>query len=375
MRTMRFGVIGGGLMGREFASAAARWLHLLEPISKPEIVAVADPSAEARAWFEGHHALRLSTPDFREVVSHPEVDALYIAVPHDLHEEVLCHAIPSGKAILAEKPFGIDLAANQAIMDCLAAHPETFVRCSSEFPFYPGAQRIVRLAHEGAFGKIIQVHAGFRHSSDLDPLKPINWKRQRARNGEYGCMGDLGLHVVHLPFRLGWLPLDVRAVLSNIVPERPDGKGATAPCDTWDNALLVCDGTDGQQNFPMILETKRIAPGETNTWFIEVQGTRTSVRYSTKHPKTLETLRYEPGTPQEWRTEDLGYASAHKTISGGIFEFGFSDALLQMWAAFMVEASGSQPPFGCAKPEEARMSHRLFTAALESHADKSVVRV
>jgi len=142
MRTMRFGVIGGGLMGREFASAAARWLHLLKPTSKPEIVAIADPSAEARAWFEGHHALRLSTPDFREVVSHPEVDALYIAVPHDLHEEVLCHAIPSGKAILAEKPFGIDLAANQAIMDCLAAHPETFVRCSSEFPFYPGAQLI-----------------------------------------------------------------------------------------------------------------------------------------------------------------------------------------------------------------------------------------
>lgn len=375
MHTMRFGVIGGGLMGREFASAAARWMHLLEPVPRPQVVAVGDPSPEARAWFERHHNLELSTSDYREILANPSVDALYIAVPHDLHREVLCQAIPTGKAILAEKPFGIDLEANDAITDCLAAHPGTFVRCSSEFPFYPGAQRIVQLAQAEAFGKIIQVHAGFRHSSDMDPNKPVNWKRQRQRNGEYGCMGDLGLHVVHLPLRLGWKPANVRAVLSNLVTERPDGKGGMAPCDTWDNALLVCEATDGQESFPMILETKRIAPGETNTWFIEVQGTRTSARFSTKHPKSFETLCYESGRPQEWRTEDLGYVSAHKVISGNIFEFGFSDALLQMWAAFMQEAAGGQPQFPCATPEEARMSHRLFTAALESHALRSVVAV
>jgi predicted dehydrogenase len=30
MRTIRFGIIGCGMMGREFASAAARWFHLPE---------------------------------------------------------------------------------------------------------------------------------------------------------------------------------------------------------------------------------------------------------------------------------------------------------------------------------------------------------
>jgi 3-hydroxyacyl-CoA dehydrogenase len=42
MRTVRFGVIGGGLMGREFASAAARWLHLADLDVRPEIVHVCD---------------------------------------------------------------------------------------------------------------------------------------------------------------------------------------------------------------------------------------------------------------------------------------------------------------------------------------------
>jgi len=40
VRTVRFGIIGGGLMGREFASAAARWLHLADLDVRPEIVHV-----------------------------------------------------------------------------------------------------------------------------------------------------------------------------------------------------------------------------------------------------------------------------------------------------------------------------------------------
>ena len=49
-------------------------------------------------------------------------------------------------------------------------------------------------------------------------------------NGEYGCLGDLGMHPLHIPLRFGWLPVNVRALLSKIITERPDGKGGMAPC-------------------------------------------------------------------------------------------------------------------------------------------------
>ena len=39
MKTIRFGIIGCGLMGREFASAAARWCHLLEMNARPRTLA------------------------------------------------------------------------------------------------------------------------------------------------------------------------------------------------------------------------------------------------------------------------------------------------------------------------------------------------
>ena len=104
------------------------------------------------------------------------------------------------------------------------------------------------MMEHNAFGRVIELSTGFLHSSDLDPDKPINWKRIVEFNGEYGVMGDLGMHVCHLPFRAGWKPRNVRAILSDIVKERPDGKGGRAPCQTWDNATLLCEMMDPATN-------------------------------------------------------------------------------------------------------------------------------
>lgn len=372
MQDVRFGVIGLGLMGREFASAAARWCHLLDPGVRPVITAVCDVNEAAFDWYRANlPELRLATTDHRALLASDDVDAVYCAVPHHLHEAFYSDVIRAGKHLLGEKPFGIDKAANDAINAVIAEHPEVLVRCASEFPYYPGAYRIVRAALEQRFGRIIEVEAGFLHSSDLDPAKPINWKRRAATNGAYGCMGDLGMHVLHIPARLGWVPREVRAELSDIVHERPDARGEMVRCDTWDNATLLTRVHADAGDFPMLLHTKRIAPGETNTWYLKVHGTAMSIEFSTKTPKTLRRLEYRGGE-QAWQHVDLGYQSAYPTITGGIFEFGFPDAILQMWAAFCDElvngANGMRQPFGCVRPEEAALSHQVFTEALADQA-------
>lgn len=359
-------------MGREFASAAARWFHLENLDVAPQVVAACDVNREAAVWFERHvTSVSQVTTDYHELLANPDVDAVYCAVPHNLHERLYVDTIRAGKHLLGEKPFGIDRAANAAINDAMTEHPDVFVRCSSEFPFLPGAYQIFEWMREGRFGRIIDVEAGFWHSSDLNPKKPINWKRMIDVNGEYGCMGDLGLHVLHLPLRFGWMPRRVHALLSNIMTERPGPDGESVPCETWDNAVLSCDVRHEGQSFPMILSTKRIAPGHADTWFIRINGTAFSAAFSTKNPKELRFMPYEAGGEQAWRAVDVPYASAYDAITGGIFEFGFSDAILQMWAAFcdeLVHGDAMQQPLYCATPEEAAQTHELFTAALASHA-------
>jgi predicted dehydrogenase len=378
-RAIRFGIIGGGLMGREFASAAARWVHLSDIGARPEIVAVCDPNPTVRSWYERLTPAPSLHTDYRTLLDDASVEAVYVAVPHHLHQEIYCAVLDAGKHLLGEKPFGIDLAANTVINQAIGANPTLLVRCSSELPFYPGGQEVARWIRERRFGRIIEARSVFLHSSDLDPNKPINWKRIASWNGEYGCMGDLGIHALHLPLRAGWKIKNVRAILSDIVPERPGPDGEHVVCDTWDNAVLLCEAEDVGSTFPLRIETKRIAPGETNTWAIEIDGTSGSIAYSTKQPKTLRTMAYEPGGPQAWAVVDLGSDSAYLAITGSIFEFGFSDAILQMWAAFVDELThgrdGMQQPFYCATPEEAAATHRLFTASLRSHREREVIAV
>jgi predicted dehydrogenase len=378
-KIIRFGIIGCGLMAREFASAVARWSHLLDLGVRPRIVAVADRKDSCLCWFNDNVPdVHLAVNDYQDLLADPEVDAVYCAVPHHLHAQMYSDIIAAGKHLLGEKPFGIDLAANRQILDAARARPDVFVRSSSQQAFFPGAYQIVKYLREQRFGKIIEVEAGFWHSSDMDPLKPINWKRQVAYNGEYGCMGDLGLHVLYIPLRFGWMPRTVQGLLSKIVTERPDGNGNFVPCETWDNAILACDVATGEQHFPMLASMKRIAPGETNTWFIKVHGTEFSAEFSTKYPKTLRTMTYRRGEPQAWLVRDMGYESAYPTITGSIFEFGFSDAIMQMLAAYcdeLAHGEAMQQPFGCARPEETEQHHRILTAALESQRSGQLIHL
>jgi predicted dehydrogenase len=328
-------------------------------------------------WFYfNFDTIKLRSTNYHDLLDSHEVDAIYCAVPHNLHLQFYTDIIRAGKHLLGEKPFGIDLEANTQILNVISQFPDVFVACSSEFPYFPGAQRIIRYINEGRFGRIIEVAAGLLHSSDLDPNKKLNWKRIIEFNGEYGCMGDLGMHPLHIPLRMGWMPRSIYAALSNIVTERPDAAGNLVPCETWDNATLYCDVQTNDQRFPMSIQTYRIAPGETNTWYIRVHGTKFSAEYSTKFPKTLRTMEYTSGGEQAWKVLDMGYETPYPTITGAIFEFGFSDGLLQMWAAFCDQlAHGPEhmrQPFYCATPQETAMHHRILTAALESGKRRQV---
>ena len=380
MRTVNFGIIGCGLMGREFASAAARWCHLADIDVRPELVAVCDTHPALSGWFaERFGSVRQVTDDYRVLLANPDVEAVYIAVPHNLHAEFFCAAIEAGKHLMGEKPFGIDLAASRRIMDCIGRHPGAFVRCSSESPFFPAVQRIGKMLEDGTFGQIIEANTGFFHSSDFNPEKPINWKRMIAFNGEYGAMGDLGIHACHVGFRAGWQPRNVRALLSNIVKERPDGKGGRAPCLTWDNAVLLCETANpiSGEPFPWTVKTHRIAPGQKNNWTIEILGTRSSARWTSVHADILEVMTCAGGE-QVWGQIQTGHETAFKTITGDIFQFGFTDSILQMWAAFLYELQHGKPLqrfAGCVTPDEAALSHRLFTAALESQKEGRVSAV
>jgi predicted dehydrogenase len=376
------GIVGGGLMGREIAAALRRWPALIDHPADPRLVAVADVDPAALAWFDRIDTVRMRTRDYRELLADPEIDVVYVAVRHDLHESIYVATVQAGKDLLAEKPFGIDRAAAERIMDAIDSEPGSFVRVSSEIPFFPGAQAAIAFIASGAVGRVIEAQSAFLHSSDLDLDKPVTWKRQAAFCGEAGVMNDLGLHAWHVPLRVGWWPDRLYAVLQDLVPTRPGPSGDVVRCDTIENATVVATIVQDGTTFPLTVETKRIAPGQKNTWLLRVIGMDGAVEFSTKHPKSVSFLtRPSSDDPtgtfareQRWQTMDAGSQSVWPTVTGAIFETGFSDAILQMWAAFLAERMGSLGPgFACVKPLDALATHAIYAAALASHSDQSVV--
>lgn len=377
-QNVNIAIIGGGLMGREVAAAIQRWPALIGHPVRPRLTAVCDINPAALDWFDEIDTVVTRTTDYTDLLADDSIDAIYVAVRHDLHERIYVDVIRSGKSLLAEKPFGIDADAAAAVMAAIAEHPESFVRCSSEMPFFPGAQVAIDYVRSGALGRIIEARCDFLHSSDLDVNKPINWKRETRFCGEAGVMNDLGMHTWHVPLRLGWAPESVFGVLQNIITERPGPDGAPVPCDTWDNAVLHSWVTSDGERFPLTTATKRIDPGQKNTWEFEAIGLDGGVRFSTKNPKLVEVFVVQDipgrGREQVWQRIDSGSQSVWPTVTGPNFESGFSDSILQMWAAFLAERHGALGDgFGTVRPEEAALTHEIYRAAIRSHQEGRVV--
>ncbi len=165
-----------------------------------------------------------------------------------------------------------------------------------------------------------------------------------------------------------WRPERLYAVLQDIVHERPGPDGEPVPCDTWDNATIHADA-----GFPLTLATKRIAPREMNTWRLRALGMDGGIEFSTASPKVVKRFAVRDGR-QLWEHLEVGSQSAFASTAGAIWEFGFSDAILQMWAAFLAEREGALGDrLGCVTPHEALTAHEIFNAAQESGASNSVV--
>lgn len=374
MSEIGVGVIGGGLMGRELAATIGRWPTIKEDGDIPVLRGACDTNPAALEWFRSIASVTNLATDYRSLLEDPSIDVLYIALPHNLHQRVYIDVIEAGKDFLGEKPFGFDLDASRAIVDALHAHPDVFARVSSEMPFFPGAQEVFQRVRAGDLGEILEVQVGLEHSSDLDRNKLINWKRQAEFCGPGGVMADLGLHPLHLPLRLGWMPERLFAVLTNVVQERRNAAGDLVPCDTWDNASILAR-VGAASPFPMSVDMKRIAPGQNNTWRIRALGMDGGISYTSRSPAVVQHFAIREGR-QGWSEELTGTQSVVPTSIPPLVEFGFSDAILQMWATFFAEREGRLGDrFGCATPEEALQTHEIFTASIESQANGSAVAI
>ncbi len=185
---VRWGIIGAGDVAEHKSGPP------LYRTPGSELIAVMRRDADKASAFARRHGARRWYTDARELVADPEVNAVYVASPHDLHLEHVRLAARAGKPVLCEKPLGRSAVEAQAIVDvCSRHHVSLTVAYYRRFWYITRA--IQRLLNEGAIGEIVQARAHVADNSLLDPSR--TWNRSLAKSGG-GALANTGSHWIDL---------------------------------------------------------------------------------------------------------------------------------------------------------------------------------
>jgi predicted dehydrogenase/aryl-alcohol dehydrogenase-like predicted oxidoreductase len=163
--TLAWGIIGTGNIAKAFARGVAH--------SKTgKLIAVGSRSQEKADAFGTEFSISRRYGSYQALLADPQVQAVYIGVPHPAHAEWAIKAARAGKHILCEKPIGMNHAEAMAIFEAAHRH-DVFAMEAFMYRCHPQIAKLVELLRQKAIGdvRVIQAtfsfHAGFNPESRL----------------------------------------------------------------------------------------------------------------------------------------------------------------------------------------------------------------
>ncbi len=160
--------------------------------------------ATARAWAD-EFGVPHAHGSYEQTIADPDIDAIYIPLPNELHRRWAEAAADAGKHVLCEKPLALDLGDARAIVDHCRARG-VVLREAFMWRHQPRTADLLRRVRDGAIGTLRLVRSSFSFPIDMG-----DWRLDPARGG--GALWDVGCYGVSTA-RLfaGGEPQSVRAV-------------------------------------------------------------------------------------------------------------------------------------------------------------------
>lgn len=156
-----------------------------------EVSAVAARDRGRAEVFAAEHGIRLVVEDYQALIEHPEVEAIYVALPPAAHREWTLKALAAGKPVLCEKPFAMDAAEAQAMTDAAVAAGVPLME-AFHYRYHPLFERLLEIVGSGEIGEVRRIEAVFRASIAATPGE---LRFDPALGG--GALMDLGTYCVH----------------------------------------------------------------------------------------------------------------------------------------------------------------------------------
>ncbi|PWQ94326.1 Gfo/Idh/MocA family protein [Leucothrix pacifica] len=287
-KTLRYGILGCGMMGKEHI----RNIALIDGAS---VTAVADPDGAMQTENQAMLPEARFCHDLDELLSVDDFDALLIASPNYQHAEQLLTVFERTQLpILVEKPICTTIEDVARVREAAAAHPAP-IWVAMEYRYMPAITQFVKQVRDGDIGPLQMATICEHRFPFLE--KVGDWNRFNRNSG--GTLVEKCCHFFDL-MRLLTQDEAVRVMASGAADHNHQDEtyeGETP--DIIDNAFVIVDFASGKR---AMLELNMFA-----------EGSRFQERITAIGPKAkLECLL--PGPGRFWPEETLGPAPVSQVI-------------------------------------------------------------
>lgn len=187
-KKIRWGILGTGKIANYFASD-------FDFVKHGKLQAVASREEAKAVEFAERYKIPRAYGSYAELYMDPEVDAIYVATPHNFHFENTSQALKHGKAVLCEKPITVN---PQELEELISISKDTgqYLMEGMWTYFLPALQKAQEWVAAGRIGKVVNVRSDFGYAVPFDAEGRMY---NPALAG--GSLLDMGIY----PIAMAWL--------------------------------------------------------------------------------------------------------------------------------------------------------------------------
>ncbi|NSW52493.1 MAG: Gfo/Idh/MocA family oxidoreductase [Anaerolineae bacterium] len=263
--------------------------HILAYQSNPNIgrLIACDIKAENARQCAQQYGMDTWTTDTESVFEDSSVDLVSILTDHKAHYPLTRQALLSGKHVVVEKPFTLDVSHARELVT-LADQQNRKLICISQHRFDPFINRLRDLYHSGAMGRILMVNARLLCGRDTEYYTASYWHGRAALDGGSALINQ-GYHIFDILCSFLGLPTKV-----NAFADRRLHQGIIETEDTLTAQFQFNDGVLGSLN----ITSGYIAEDWDPT--IEMIGTQGRIQFDLRFPHGSPVIDIDDVDPSDY---------------------------------------------------------------------------
>lgn len=190
MTQVKWGIIGCGDIVRKRVAKA------IQEDPRSDLIAVCRRNQSKLKEFCSTFGVSRAYSRAQDLISDPDIDAVYVATPVVLHRSQTIDAAQAGKHVLVEKPMALT-AVECEQMETICQDAQVKLGVAYYRRFYPVVARMKKLIEQGTIGTPLSASAVTSSPFPFTPGDEGYW-RARSELGGGGALMDIGSHRIDL---------------------------------------------------------------------------------------------------------------------------------------------------------------------------------